>query len=103
MKKILSVMLCAAIVLTLTACRNEQQRQAEIASYAREQHEKEQSQYRESREAEISEVDEWGVSLDDVERLAKDTIRMHEVMSDYKRDYNKTAKEIDTFLDDIKS
>lgn len=103
MKKFLSVILCATVALTLTACRNEEQRQKQIASYVREQHEKEQSEYWESREAEISEVDEWGVSLDDVERLAKDTIRIHEMMYDYKRDYDKIAKEIDTFLGDIKN
>ena len=54
MKKFLSVILCATVALTLTACRNEEQRQKQIASYAREQHEKEQSEYWESREAEIS-------------------------------------------------
>lgn len=103
MKKIFSVILCAAVALILTACQNEQQRQAETASYMKEQHKKEQSRYWESREAEISEVDEWGISLDDVERLAKDTIRKHEMQSEYKSDYNKIVKEIDTFLSDIKS
>lgn len=103
MKKILSVILCTAMALILAACQNEQKRQSKTASYMKEYHEKEQSRYRESWAAEISEVDEWGISLDDVERLAKDTIRKHEMQSEYKSDYNKIVKEIDTFLSDIKS
>lgn len=65
----------------------------------------ESSQIEESivREAEIEKVDEWGISLDDVERLAKQAIRKHENISDYRQDYKKAIRETDDFLEDVES
>lgn len=54
----------------------------------------------ESIESEIEEVDKWGVSLDDVDRLAKQAIRKHENVGDYRQDYKKAIRKTDDFLED---
>lgn len=104
MKKIFSIILCA-IIIAMTGCSNtsRDKQYSYYRSVALSERETSLKEAEASREAEIKEVDEWGISLDDVERLAKDAIRKHEMQSEYKSDYNKIVKEIDTFLSDIKS
>lgn len=104
MKKIFSIILCAAVVM-LTGCSG--MTEDELISYYRAERISELETSRKeaaaSREAEIEEVDEWGVSLDDVDRLAKDAIRKHENVDDYKQDYNKAIRETDDLLESFKS
>lgn len=105
MKKILSVILCAVmILLTVTGCSDdiEDRRISYYHSVRISEQETSRKEAEASREAEIQEVDEWGISLDDVERLAKDAIRKYEMKSEYRSDYYKLVKEFDTILDCIK-
>lgn len=103
MKKICSIILCAVLVI-MTGCSDTSQDR--LISYNRSVRISELETSREeaaaSREAEIEEVDEWGISLDDVERLSKDAIRKYEMKSEYRNDYYKIIKEFDSLLDDIK-
>lgn len=103
MKKFLSVILCAVVVMvsgcSVTFDDGKQSYYQSVAKSEREKSEREESI---SREAEIEEVDEWGVSLDDVERLAKEAIRKSELRSDYRSEYAKLTVQIDSFLRDIK-
>lgn len=101
MKKILTVIFSVALVSILVGCETEDER---ISRYFSEGNAERENSLREeaiSREAEIEEVDKWGVSLDDVDRLAKAAIRKHENVSDYKRDYNKAIRVTDEFLEDV--
>lgn len=103
MKKFLSVILCAAAVL-LTGCDDVEERRISYYHSVRiSEQETSRKEAEASREAEIQEVDEWGVSLDDVERLAKEAIRKHENVGDYKQDYNKAIQATDKFLDSVES
>lgn len=104
MKKFFYIILCV-IVIMMTGCSDTSQdkRVSYYRSVRMSERETSLKEAEASREAEIEEVDEWGISLDDVDRLAKDTIRKHEMQSEYKSDYNKITKEIDTFLESVKS
>lgn len=90
MKKFLSVMLCTALVL-VSGCSEPSldERLSYYDSVAKSEREESEREESISREAEIKEVDEWGVSLDDVERLAKEAIRKSEMQSEYRSDYIK--------------
>lgn len=102
MKKIFSIILCAAVVLTAGCSGTSQEEQ--YSYYAPiNRSERESSRIEESiaREDEIEEVDKWGVSLDDVERLAKQAIRKYENISDYRQDYRKAIRETDDYLKDV--
>lgn len=105
MKKIFSIILCAAVVLSTGCAAGSQAEFKERYSYysSINRSERESSMIEESiaREAEIEEVDEWGVSLDDVDRLAKQAIRKHENISEYRQDYRKAIRETDDFLEDL--
>lgn len=104
MKKIISVILCAAVVL-MSGCSGVSQE--ELLSYYRSEriaeHEASLKEAEASREAEIQEVDEWGVSLDDVDRLAKQAIRKHENVGDYRQSYNKAIQVTDEFLEKVEN
>ena len=104
MKKNFAIILCAAVVM-LTGCSG--MTEDELYSYYHAERISELETSRKeaaaSHEAEIKEVDEWGVSLDDVDSLAKDAIRKHENVGDYKQDYNKAIRETDDLLDSFKS
>lgn len=104
MKKILSIILCAAVVM-LTGCSGmtEDERYSYYHAERISELETSRKEATASYEAEIKEVDEWGISLDDVDRLAKDAIRKNEMKSDYRSDYNKITKEFDSLLTDIKN
>ncbi len=103
MKKFLSVILCAAAIL-LTGCDDvEENRISYYHSVRMSERETSLKEAEVSKEAEIQEVDEWGVSLDDVDRLAKEAIRKHENVGDYKQDYNKAIQATDKFLDSVES
>ena len=104
MKRFFSIILCV-ITVVMTGCSDASQdeRHSYYHSVILSEQETSHKEAESSREAEIEEVDKWGISLDDVDRLAKDTIRKHEMKSEYKSDYNKIAKEIDTFLNSVKS
>ncbi len=104
MKKIFSIILCAAVMLTM-GCSYQSEEERYSYNHSVRMSEIESSQIEESiaREAEIEEVDEWGISLDDVERLAKQAIRKYENISDYRQDYRKAIRETDDFLGDIES
>ncbi len=104
MKKIFSIILCAAVVLT-TGCSYQSEEERYSYNHSVRMSEIESSQIEESisREAEIEEVDKWGVSLDDVDRLAKQAIRKHDNISDYRQDYNKAIRETDDFLEDLEN
>lgn len=103
MKKIFSIILCAAVVLT-TGCSNiEEERYSYYASVNKSERESSRIEESIAHEAEIEEVDEWGVSLDDVDRLAKQAIRKHENVSDYRQDYRKAIRKTDDFLEDVES
>ncbi len=104
MKKIFSIILCAAVVM-VAGCSNQSQEEKYSYYHSIRMSEIESSRVEESiaREEEVEEVDEWGISLDDVERLAKQAIRMHENVSDYRQDYRKAIRETDDFLEDIES
>lgn len=118
MKKIFSIILCAAVVLT-TGCSGhnsvleENSKLKESSSRSESTSNKvstnsntgnsgssENLKSDESIESEIEEVDKWGVSLDDVDRLAKQAIRKHENIGDYRQDYKKAIRETDDFLED---
>lgn len=103
MKKFLCVILCAAVVMMVGCSDTSQDKRV---SYYRSERiselETSRKEAEASREAEIEEVDEWGISLDDVDRLAKEAIRKYEMKSDYRSDYNKITKEFDSILDDVK-
>lgn len=103
MKKFLSVILCASLVL-MSGCSEPplDERLSYYDSVAKSEREKSEREESISREAEIKEVDEWGVSLDDVERLAKEAIRKSELRSDYRSDYTRLTVRIDSFLRDTK-
>lgn len=104
MKKIFSIILCAAVMLTV-GCSYQSEEERYSYNHSVRMSEIESSQIEESivREAEIEKVDEWGISLDDVERLAKQAIRKHENISDYRQDYKKAIRETDDFLEDVES
>lgn len=103
MKKFFSIILCAVVVM-MTGCTGISQDELSYNRSVRiSELETSRKEAEASREAEIEEVDEWGVSLDDVDRLAKDAIRKHEIKSDYRSDYNSATREFDSFLKDIKS
>lgn len=103
MKKFVSIIICTG-VLMISGCSPSQD---DLISYYHDQRISELEVSRQeataSQEAEIEEVDEWGISLDDVDRLAKDAIRKHENVSDYKQDYNKAIKDTDDLLESYKS
>lgn len=101
MKKIIIVAFFSVFVLALVGCETEKDRMDMIRSESKSERENSLKEESISREAEIEEVDKWGVSLDDVDRLAKQAIRKHENVSDYKRDYNKAIRETDKFLEDV--
>ena len=103
MKKKLSIIFCAAVIL-LTGCSNGMDKEvsknrAEWRSSLEESRKEEISSY----EAEIEEVDEWGISLDDVDRLAKQAIRRHENVAEYKQDYNKAIRITDDYLEAVEN
>lgn len=104
MKKIFSVILCAAVVL-LTGCSDdlEERRISHIRSVTRSEAEESRKAAVASREQEIEEVDEWGISLDDVDRLAKQAIRKHENVGDYRQNYNKAIQVTDKFLEKVEN
>lgn len=104
MKKIFSIILCAAVVL-MTGCAGTSQdkqysynRSVRISEYETSLKEAEAS-----REAEIEEVDEWGIALDDVDRLAKQAIRRHENVADYRKSYYTAIGATDKFLEAVES
>lgn len=103
MKKIFSAMLCTALVL-ISGCSEPSldERLSYYDSVAKSEREASEREESISREAEIKEVDEWGVSLDDVERLTKEAIRKSEMQSEYRSDYIKITVHMDSFLEDIK-
>lgn len=103
MKKIFSIILCA-IVIMMTGCSDTSQdkRYSYYRSVTLSERETSLKEAEASREAEIEEVDEWGISLDNVDRLAKEAIRKYEMKSEYRSDYNKIIREVDSLLDDIK-
>lgn len=107
MKKIFSIILCAAVVLTAGCSTDSRNTQGDgWSSYYEsvKSSEEKSSSIAESiaaEEAEIEDVDEWGISLDDVERLAKQAIRKYENISDYRQDYRKAVRVTDDFLEDI--
>lgn len=103
MKKIFSIILCAAAVVMMTGCETKKEQSSRIMSEIREEHENSIREDSIAHEAEIEEVDEWGISLDDVERLAKQAIRRHENISDYRNDYNKAIQKTDKFLETVES
>lgn len=103
MKKKLSIIFCAAVVL-LTGCSSGMDKEVsknreEWRSSLEESRKEETASY----EAEIEEVDEWGVSLDDVDRLAKQAIRRHENVAEYKQDYNKAIRITDDYLEAVEN
>lgn len=102
MKKVFSVILCAAVVLT-TGCETKKQQISRIMAENREERENSIREESIAREAEIEEVDKWGISLDDVDQLAKHAIRRHENVSNYKQSYNDAIRKTDEYLDDIES
>lgn len=104
MKKILSVILCTAAVL-LVGCSNSTQdkRMSYYHSVTLSERETSLKEAEASREAEIKEVDEWGISLDDVDRLAKAAIRKHKNVGDYRQDYDKAIQETDKFLEAVEN
>ncbi len=102
MKKFLFVIFCITVML-VTGCESNKDRESRIMSEAREAHKSSLREDAISREAEIEEVDKWGVSLDDVERLSKQAIRKHENTWDYRQDYKKAIRETDDFLEDVES
>lgn len=103
MKKMFSAMFCAALVLT-SGCSEPSldERLSYYDSVAKSEREASEREESISREAEIKEVDEWGVSLDDVERLTKEAIRKSELRSDYRSEYSRLTIRIDSFLKDVK-
>ncbi len=104
MKKIFSIILCAATVM-MTGCSNDlQDRQISYNRSVRiSELETSRKEAEASKEEEIQEVDEWGVSLDDVDRLAKQAIRKHENVGDYRQEYKKAIQATDKFLESVES
>ena len=102
MKKIFSIILCAAVVI-MAGCETKKEQSSRIMSEIRKDHESSMVEESIAHEAEIEEVDKWGVSLDDVEQLAKQAIRKHENVSDYRQDYRKAIHKTDDFLEDVES
>lgn len=121
MKKIFSIILCAAVVLVSGCSVGSQEEQSQVFgestkpkdgisgsestsnNVSTNSHTGNSDKSDESIESEIEEVDKWGVSLDDVDRLAKQAIRKYENISDYRQDYRKAVRETDDFLDDVES
>ncbi|MDE7399654.1 MAG: hypothetical protein K2N06_09020 [Oscillospiraceae bacterium] len=103
MKKMFSAMLCVALVL-VSGCSEPSldERLSYYDSVAKSEREKSEREESISREAEIKEVDEWGVSLDDVEWLTKEAIRKSEMRSEYRSEYTRLTVRIDSFLRDVK-
>lgn len=107
MKKIFSIILCAAVVLVSgcsTGSRNTQEDGWSSYYESVRSSEEKSSSIAESiaaEEAEIEDVDEWGISIDDVDRLAKQSIRKHENINDYRQYYSKAIRETDDFLEDL--
>lgn len=104
MKKIFSIILCM-IVIMMTGCSDTSQdkRYSYYRSVTLSERETSLKEAEASREAEIEEVDEWGISLDDVDRLAKEAIRKHEKVGEYKSDYDKAIQATDKFLEAIEN
>lgn len=111
MKKIFSIILCAALMLTSGCSVSPQKEHNSVLgenskpkdSISSLESTSNEVSTNESIESEIEEVDKWGVSLDDVDRLAKQAIRKYENISDYRQDYRKAIRETDDFLDDVES
>lgn len=104
MKKIFFVILCAAVVM-MTGCSDTSQdeRYSYYRSVTLSERETSLKEAEASREAEIEEVDEWGISLDDVDRLAKEAISRHEKLGEYKSDYDKAIQTTDKFLESVET
>lgn len=108
MKKIFSIILCAAVMLTAGCSVSPQEEHNSVLeknskpkdSISSLESISNEVSTNESIESEIEEVDKWGVSLDDVDRLAKQAIRKHENIGDYRQDYKKAIRETDDFLED---
>ncbi len=103
MKKLFVVFLAVVFTFELVGCDTQDETLSRIRSENSIERENSLREESISREAEIDEVDKWGVSLDDVDRLAKASMRKHENMSDYRRDYYKAIRVTDEFLEDIES
>ena len=103
MKKLFAAVLAVVFVLMLSGCDTQDETLSRIRSETNAERENSLREEAVSREAEIEDVDKWGVSLDDVDRLAKAAIRKHENVSEYKRDYNKAIRVTDEFLEDVES
>lgn len=102
MKKVFSIILCV-VVMTGCADTSRQEQYSYNRSVAISERETSIKEEAASREAEIKEVDEWGVSLDDVDRLATQAIRRHENVGDYKQTYSKAIQATDKFLESVES
>ena len=104
MKKFLCIILCAAVVM-MVGC-SDTSRDKRVSYYRSEwisELETSRKEAEASHEAEIEEVDEWGISLDDVDRLAKQAIRRHENVADYRKSYYTAIGATDKFLESVET
>ncbi|MGN1107981.1 MAG: hypothetical protein ACI4RK_01245 [Oscillospiraceae bacterium] len=98
MKRVISALCVFAALATLSGCSTTT---GSSASTSSRRTTTTMSEPDDEPERTIEEVDQYGISLDEVDELCKKAIRKHNMKSEYREDFNKAEMELDKFLDKI--